>query len=221
MINYLAKNFSTLEELSGLSGISKTQIQSMVDNKLIPSYSYSISGELINQNFINGTQTVKCSAEYYYHKSNLVWIKQADILLKTYSIKEAKKIIFTNFRNGFLGLLVQNQSSLFNFNNLFDSNDAVIIDEFDLYFAKLYEHWLDGTFGVCVKSPDTIENIFYKEYYQAFIKSLLNNDLDLSGHKDALKNAIANYAKYVSDFSPIDYPGSSKKAYIDDLIVKL
>lgn len=224
MMDYLSSSFKTLEQLSLELNISDKEIEYMINNKLIPDYAYLIDSNIsIKSPLYPDGQLISNSCKYF-HKSHFAWIILVKQLLDSdNNLEIVKDRIFNKFRNEYLSLLKQNIYNHFNYDNLLDlTKDNIIIEKFDIHFQEIYNHWLSGIFGVCVKSPDCVSNIFYKSFYQAQLSNILQNrnidDLTTS-ELNILRNISAKYAEYVSDFSPIDYHNSSKKRFVDDVLL--
>jgi hypothetical protein len=83
-----------------------------------------------------------------------------------------------------------------------------------------WEHFLHGTFGLCVADPGSVASIARKEVLQERLSAISNNGSRRSFDANeipSLRALIDAYAAASMPFSPIEYPHSSRKRLVDDL----
>jgi hypothetical protein len=106
----------------------------------------------------------------------------------------------------------------------FAANGAVIADGLDARIDSLWTHFLHGTFGLCVANPSSEFEIARKEVLQEKLIALTDNGAKLRFTPDDVRQLaplIADYAAATMPFSPFDYPLSSRKRLVDDLVSRI
>lgn len=84
----------------------------------------------------------------------------------------------------------------------------------------MWEHFLQGTFGLCVANPLSEEAIAWKEVLQEKLTTLSDNGARavFSAPKaQAMLELIDAYAQSAMPFSPVEYSVSSRKRLVEDL----
>ena len=98
------------------------------------------------------------------------------------------------------------------------------VDDFagalDAFIASHWKAHMEGIFGVCVRSPGNIAAIANKETSQVLLGRLTDSGTrrQYSASEAAvLHGLIARYAEACAPFSPVEYPRTSRKRYVEDL----
>jgi hypothetical protein len=87
-----------------------------------------------------------------------------------------------------------------------------------------WEHFLLGTFGLCVADPSSEAAIARKEVLQEKLTMLSDNGAKnefSEAEARALLELIDAYAQAAMPFSPIEYAVSSRKRLVEDLSARI
>ena len=106
----------------------------------------------------------------------------------------------------------------------FRDDASLIGDGFAARFNTAWQHFLNGTYGLCVAGPLSERAIAYKEVLQEKLIALTANGsrTDFAAKaRQVVEQTIVAYAEACSSFSPLDYPRSSRKRLVDDLRASL
>ena len=109
-------------------------------------------------------------------------------------------------------------------NRTFDAQGREILSDLELRAQSAWEHFLHGTFGLCVANPISEAHIARKEILQEKLNSLSDQGNKFSFTTDeahALSQLIDEYAEASMPFSPAEFELSSRKRLVQDLRLRI
>ena len=89
-----------------------------------------------------------------------------------------------------------------------------------VWLEDLWRSHLAGVFGVCVRQPDRVDQIVRKETLQVILAERTDNGAraDYGAEEAALiRDVVDRYAAACADFTPVEYPISSRRRYLEGL----
>jgi hypothetical protein len=214
---YLARYYQNAEEFASNCGISPTQLSELMDQQLIPEPSYIVTKESTLKSYVFGEMDASGSTPgHYFHPANRTWVALALSSKGLGSSNELK----TRFLNNMRYELEQLNKTLFRLSDSFTNDGTPIPDGLAARTEPLWEHFLKGTFGLCIANPATECEIARKEILQEKLSAVSENGTKLhftESETTALLSLIEEYAKASMPFSPIEYHRSSRKRLVQDL----
>jgi hypothetical protein len=114
--------------------------------------------------------------------------------------------------------------SVWRLRDSFADDGAVIAEGLAVRVDSMWEHFLWGTFGLCVANPASADEIARKEVLQEKLTVLSENGSKqhfTADEQPALLELIDAYSHAAMPFSPAEYPMCSRKRLVDDLLARL
>jgi uncharacterized protein YgfB (UPF0149 family) len=218
---YLAKHYQDAEQFAASCGISLTQLHELIDQQRIPEPSYIVTGQSTLKSYVFGEMEASGSTPgQYFHPANRAWVALAVSAQGSISSNELK----TRFLNNMHYELEKLDKTLFRLRDCFTDDGTVIADGLTARTEALWEHFLKGTFGLCIANPITEYEIAQKEILQEKLAALSENGAKshfTESEKNDVLCLIEEYAEASMPFSPIEYHRSSRKRLVEDLKKRL
>lgn len=218
---YLAEHFLNAEQFAAACKMSVDELDNFVQKNLVPAPSYVVSESSTVSSFVFGEMEAKDSTPgQYYHPAHVTWVVVAREIVATFGEEIASEKLRENFCQNFQAALTDLNKTTMRLQDSFTDEglpiDAGIIARTDL----VWEHFLKGTFGLCVANPTTEAAIARKEVLQEKLNHLSNNGSRTEYSPTELltvMNLVNDFAEVSMPFSPIEYHLSSRKHLVDDL----
>lgn len=221
--NYLAKHFLTDAQLATTAAIPVSELYALIGNRLVPAPSYVVSDIGRLSSFVFGEMDAPgAKPGRYFHPAQLVWIAAARVALAS-GAHDAEARLRAQFTARFSAALATLNLTTWRLRDSFDDNGAPIaglIERTD----SAWEFFLNGTFSLCVANPISEAHIARKEVLQEKLTQLSENGSKtrFPPHQERLmRDLIAAYAAAAMPFSPIEYPLSSRKRLVEDLLANM
>lgn len=221
---YLAKHYANAPQFANLCGIEEDELRDLIRRELIPQPSYVVrDGEL--RSYVFGAMPAADSTPgQYFHPGMAAWVVRARHNLATHGIEDARERIRQVFENEFTAALRELNDSLFRLDDAFDDAGRPLSSGLRARLDSAWEHFIHGTFGLCVANPESALTIARKEVLQEQLTAWTQNgakhafpEADLP----ALMQLIHAYEAASMPFSPVEYSRSSRKRLVDDLRARL
>jgi hypothetical protein len=222
---YLARHYLTEAQIAHAAGIGVNEHAILIAEQLVPAPSYVVSADGKLRSYVFGEMDAGASkAGRYFHTAQVVWIARARAARAGASAQEAALHLKVRFLAGFNGALADLDRSTCRLPDSFSDQGAPIGAGLAARGESAWLHFKMGTFGLCVANPVSEAHIARKEVLQ----EKLTRDSDngsrhfYSAHEAAaLRGLIAEYAAAAMPFSPLEYPISSRKRLVEDLLGKI
>ena len=221
---YLAKYYVNATQFATLCGIEEDELRDLIRRGLVPEPSYvTRNGEL--HSYVFGEMAAVGSAPgQYFHPRMATWVVRARHVLATHGTEEARERVRQMFDDEFTSALRELNDSLFRLDDAFDETGRPLTTGLQARLDSAWEHFIHGTFGLCVANPESALTIARKEVLQEQLTAWTENGTKHAFAKDdlpALMQLIDAYEAASMPFSPIEYPRSSRKRLVDDLRARL
>jgi uncharacterized protein YgfB (UPF0149 family) len=214
---YLARHYQDAEQFAFSCGISTTKLCELIDQQLIPEPSYIVTEHSTLKSYVFGEMDASGSKPgQYFHPANRTWVALA---LTSNGLKSSNELK-TRFLNNMRYELEQLNKTVFRLPDSFTDDGTPIPDGLASRTEPLWEHFLKGTFGLCIANPVTESEIARKEILQEKLSTVSENGTKsdfTESETDAVLSLIEEYTKASMPFSPIEYHRSSRKRLVEDL----
>ncbi len=218
---YLSHHFITLDKLSQRCNVPSTKISQLIQQRLVMGPAYVVSQSSILTSHVFGSMPCETTTDgAYFHPVSERWVLHAIDVTRSMDESHAYKALKNIFRENYRIALENLNGTLWRLTDCFADNGAIISTAMETRLEEGWDHYLYGSFGLCVANPESEAAIVRKEIVQEKLTALSEN-----GSKASFTNAeaqqllplIDEYAVVSMPFSPVDYPISSRKRLVDDL----
>lgn len=200
---YLGKHYLNADAFAQACDIAVDELHDLIRRELIPRPSYVVRDGTLTS-YVFGTLPAPGSTDgQYFHPGMAPWVAKARHDLVTNGVEGAGERARSTFIDAFVTALGELDKSL---HRLADS---------------AWEHFQQGTFGLCVANPVDALAIARKEVLQEHLTVATQNGAKRSfdaAEIAIVRELIDDYAAASMPFSPIEYPRSSRKRLVDDLL---
>jgi hypothetical protein len=214
---YLAKHYQNTEQFAASCGISPAQLRELINQQRIPEPSYIVTEQSTLISHVFGEMNASSSKPgQYFHPANRTWVALAVSSSGMVNSNDLKIRFLNNMRYE----LEKLDKTLFRLPDCFADDGSVIPDGLARRTEPLWDHFLKGTFGLCIANPITECEIARKEILQEKLATLSENGTKshfTESEKNDMLRLIQEYADASMPFSPIEYPRSSRKRLVEDL----
>jgi Family of unknown function (DUF6058) len=214
---YLDRHYQDAEQFASSCGISLIKLSELINQQLIPEPSYVVTEQSTLKSYVFGEMDASGSRPgQYFHPANRAWVALALSSAGPRSSKELK----ARFSNNMRYELAQLNKTLFKLPDSFKEDGTPIPEGLARRTELLWEHFLKGTFGLCIANPITEYEIARKEILQEKLSTVSENGTKAhfaESETNDLLYLIEEYAKASMPFSPIEYHRSSRKRLVEDL----
>jgi len=206
-LNYLRRNFLTIEQLAAQASFSAAEIEAFIDAKMLPAPSYQVR------------QTIEITSpladEYRIEETTRYFSQSYVVLLQALRGKGADEIK-RSFIEEMRQHLVAHEDKKFAYGNVFEADDQPDDEKIAAELEKEWEYYCAGIYGICTLTA-TPQAVIEKEIA---VKKLLDflarySDDEQLAHKCEAAAIIAEYDQVSNLFAPYQRAASSRGKYID------
>ena len=219
--DYFDRHYITRIELLARLEIATQELDDALTVGMLPACSYRVQSGTASTVIFGGHPAPDCREGEYFAPSVTAWYRKSRRLLGDTNAQDQP--VSERLRQDFVAGYIESAST----NALFRASYAALLAEpqaLERMANDTWGHHCRGTYGVCVIAPDSFERIQFK---QAAVKRLaeFTNDGVRSTYsaeeKAELLRLIKSYNDVTMPFSPADYPKSSRKRLVDDVMQSL
>ncbi|QIL20572.1 DUF6058 family natural product biosynthesis protein [Thermomonas sp. HDW16] len=217
---YLDAHFLRLHAMAETAGISPARLRELVGAGMVPAPSYvATDSKLISAAF----GALPCSgliAGDYMHRDMHSWIALALDAVAEHGESEAKAALQQAFSTDMRTALVDLHRESISAPDCFHADGTPDDAALDTCIGSHWDAHLEGIFGICVRRPGDIATIANKETAQAMLGKLTDSGTRQqysASEALVLHGLITRYAEACAPFSPVEYPRTSRKRYVEDL----
>ncbi len=222
---YLAKHYVTRAQLAGLCGVDEQTLTDLLAARLLPGPSYVVSELGTVRSYVFGELPAPGAvAGDYFHPTCVHWFERARHLIDSDGMTQAPAALQRQFISHFQAALIELNTSTWRLGDCVDDDGVAIAAGMAARADSAWVHFLNGTFGLCVADPVSEAAIARKEILQEKLSALSENgskSLFSQPEIGPLRAVICAYAQSAMPFSPVDFPISSRKRLVDDLLARL
>ncbi|HEX2082901.1 MAG TPA: DUF6058 family natural product biosynthesis protein [Xanthomonadaceae bacterium] len=220
---YLARDFLAQDQLAAAAGIPEPDLSELVDRGLMPSPSYRVEGDTLVSAAFGAIPCAGLMSGHYFHGEMIQWLRLALDTVAAHDAAEAQASLRSQFqRQAATEIALLHRDGL-RLAECFDDSGAAL----DGLRQRLDDHWqahMAGIFGVCVRHPGSVAAIVLKETLQTVISRSSDDGKHLPSEpkaRMALRSLIERYAEACAPFAPVEYPLSSRRRYLEDVLPPL
>ena len=223
--HYLSNHFLNAENFASLCEISVSELDQLIQNELVPAPSYVVTDSSTVRSYVFGEMGAPQSTPGQdYHPANAVWDARArpEIVPPGAgpAAKELRETFVSNFRTALDSL---NRTTL-RLHDSFMEDGSPIAVGIKARTDIVWEHFLQGTFGLCVANPVSEAAIAQKEIFQEKLGQLKDDKpwADYTpGEARCILELVDAFEGSSMPFSPVEYHLSSRKSLVDDVRAEL
>ena len=221
---YLRERFLTAYAFAQACGIGESELSQLIERGLVPRPAYETNDEGGIASFVFGTLPAPgVPAGRWFNPHSVHWVARAREALAASDgdAQDASALLRSDFHQRYLSALRAShaeQGPIPGFSDAAGNFDEAAFDE---QFPGIWEHFLAGTYGLCVAQPSSEAHIVAKEATQARLTHVTANGTrrNFSDREKAeVRELIGRYEVLSMPFSPAEYPRSSRKRLIEDML---
>ncbi|MFZ6676892.1 DUF6058 family natural product biosynthesis protein [Undibacterium sp. Tian12W] len=222
---YLKKHYLNKAQFAAACLCKETDIDALIQAQLLAAPSYVVTDNAKIHSAVFGEMDAdNTSAGAYFHPANAVWYTLALQLIDEHGLNAAPAILKENFIRDFIAALTDMHHSTWRLDDCFTADDQPIVSGLMQRAEFSWQHFLLGTFGLCVAHPVSVSAIVRKEILQEKLSHLTGNgnkENFTSVEAKELLSVVDAFAETAMWFSPAEYPRCSRKRLVDDLRPRL
>ncbi|MFO3706874.1 DUF6058 family natural product biosynthesis protein [Xanthomonas codiaei] len=222
---YLDHHYRTAEQLAAACAISPETLTLLVNERLVPEPSYTVTedGRFISQAF-GEFQVHALAPGRYFHPGNAAWVVLALEARASEGAQRAHTALKERFRRNFAAALMELDKTVYRLPDSFTETGSVIAEGLDKRTESAWHHFLKGVFSLCVADVSSEASIARKEVLQEALIEMSDNgskDVYSAEQRRQCLDTIGQYEAAAMPFSPLEYSRSSRKRLVEDLRPKL
>lgn len=218
--SYLQRHFLEARAFAAACGLSVRELDDLIDKRLIPAPSYVVNESATVTSFVFGEMDAPGAIPgRYVHPATVVWVDVARRLVAS-SPADANRAVRDRFIGNFQTALADLNATTWRLRDSFADDGSAIDAGLRARSESAWEHFLRGTFGLCVANPVSEAAIARKEVLQEKLSTLSEDGSKTAFSPEeagAMVELIDAYAEAAMPFSPIEYPISSRKRLVEGL----
>lgn len=218
-IDYIFQHFLTLDQVAEQSGVPLEKLTALQKANCLPGPAYRLKGS-VTVSSLFGEHEEMIPQDYYPH-SHVIKARELaeagdDLAVIASQQEEA-------FKTSYKDVLLRMHAKDYGLAHLFTENGDVAGKAADQLLDSEWQHYLDGTYGLCTKSA-MAEDIAAKEIMITKIKWLIDrlesDEADQEALLPQLKRSVDLLDHISMPFAPHERERSSRGKYIDSVRAK-
>ncbi|MBN3494601.1 DUF6058 family natural product biosynthesis protein [Vibrio neptunius] len=220
--DYLNTHYLRRSELAERLSVRAEMLTQLIASGMLPSWSYKVEKGSVYTQVFGQHSAHGCVSDEYFSPCVIDWYHRHRRQFPDY---ENIPNLSDQLRGQFLLTFAETASANVGFRTVFAEavfaeamNDS---DTMQTMAASTWQHHLQGTFGVCVRQPSSVVKLVEKQVAVAALTRITNN-----GQKNTYTEQercdwlqwVSIYDQVAMPFSPVDYPLSSRKRLVDDVL---
>lgn len=222
--SYFARYFLEGKEFAALCGLTEEELRALVLDRLIPAPSYVVSQSCVTSHVFGRMQAPAALDGDYFHPGSSAWVTVARSAIGEVGRKRAYEVLRRRFAENLKCALRDLNGSTLRLRDSFADDGSEIAEGLLARVESIWEHFLRGTFGLCVADPSSEAAIAWKEVLQEKLTLLSENGAKnefSQAEAQTVRELIDAYAQAAMPFSPIEYAVSSRKRLVEDLSARI
>ncbi len=208
---YISENYITEEQLCSITGITKDDLSKLIQNRLVPDASYTVTRSINITSPLNDEFQSEIT-EKYFSKSCISMVQ------KNKELKDSQQYK-AEFKEKFIQLLMKHPDKHFAYHNIFN-NETVDQEKFNEIFESEWDAYCEGIYGICTLNS-TDEEIVKKEIA---VQKLIQFNTRFSQrplNPDEIEELIRlndEFNEVANSFAPYQRDLSSRGKYLDKIL---
>jgi Family of unknown function (DUF6058) len=223
---YLTQQYVSIEWLAEQSGVAVQQLEELVRARCIPGPSYEIfeTTEIGAVTSDHPVQLTRICMSRHFSPFVVAWINRAKPMLASMPLSVLQVELMQQFRIEYQNGVLKNGGQQINYKRMFDGDGTLNETRFSEHFEQTWNHWWNGTWGICVIQSDSFDRIAQKQIAAERLVQLTEDGMKQSfseAEVNATRKAIAMYEEIVPLFSHHDHKGSSRWRLVENVLPRL
>jgi len=197
----------------------------LIQRQLIPAPSYFVTDSGTVKSYVFGEMAAPGSLPGdFFHPANTVWVDIARRIIANSDPQAAYQQLKARFARNLQTALADLNATTWRLRDSFNDDGSPITEGLRVRIESLWEHFLQGTFGLCVANPISEAVIARKEVLQEKLSKLSENGFKVAFSAQELQTIlelIDAYAEVSMPFSTVEYHKSSRKRLVEDLRMRI
>lgn len=213
--DYLDQYFLSKRMLASELDIEIEEVAELTEIGFIPSCSYKVENKIIYSYVFGRSRANDCRDDEYFSPSVISWFKSNS---QAYSLNaKDNHAMAERIRSDFIAKYIEiatHNSHFFNIFRNLNKNDLLEMAE------RTWSHHTKGTYGICVRTPSSIEQIISKQVIVEELIQLTQDGQRRNFSKEewnTFKISAKKFDQIAMPFSPADYEKSSRKRLVDNV----
>ena len=222
--SYLREHFLSAAQFAECCDVASDELTALVADALVPGPTYRVDAEGNMHSLAFGTiPTAGAPAGQWFNAHGANWVARARQALTAHAGDRgnAALALKEDFHDRYRAALVAEHEAHGPIPGFVDQDNRFDFAAFEQAFPGIWKHFLAGTFGLCVSEPVSETRIAAKEATQARLTRATDNGQrrDYSPtDAEAVRRLIDRYVETSMPFSPAEYPLSSRKRLVEDVL---
>ncbi|MBU2178775.1 MAG: hypothetical protein KJ930_04995 [Gammaproteobacteria bacterium] len=214
---YLKDHYWDAGQLAAHCNITVDELDEFIRLQLVPEPSYVVTDQARVKSFVFGEMAaLGATPGAYFHPANKAWV----MLALSADYRRDATALQQRFKANFAAALTQLNATTWRLTDSFTDEGEILASGMNTRLDSAWQYFLNGTFGLCVKNPESEFDIAHKEILQEKLVAITENGSKskfATADMKAVVSLINDYAAASMPFSPVEYPRSSRKRLVDDL----
>lgn len=221
---YLQDYFCDETSLARLSNIDVDRLRMLVAEGMVPDAAYVVANGRIASHVFGHWDAPGAPSGRWFSRANAAWIQRAIAVIAEQGQDAAKVALKVRFECNYREALRASHTKEGPLPGLSQGDGGFDDAGFDAQFDAVWAHFLAGTFSLCVRDAVDESRIATKEALQLRLSAATDGGTR-TRYSDAetrnVRSLIARYIEASMPFSPIEYPLSSRRRLVEDVLPHL
>jgi hypothetical protein len=221
---YLHRYFCDEATLAFDCGIAVETLREMISAGMVPGPAYAVADGCIVSHVFGEMDAMGAPEGRWFSPSNAAWLRRALAAMAERGRGDATDALRARFKHEYGAALRAshaNEGPLPGFTCADGNFDE---QSYETAFGTVWQHFLAGTFSLCVCDATDEARIAEKECLQMRLTEATGNGAKLAytaSESKAVQHLIERYLLASMPFSPIEYARSSRKRLVEDVLPRL
>jgi hypothetical protein len=221
---YLHRFFCDEATLARLSGIDVDRLRALIAGSLVPKAAYVVADGVIVSHVFGQLGAPDAPPGHWFSKANAGWVRRASDTIADCGEAAAGAALKARFESRYRDALRASHFAEGPLPGLSCADGGFDEAGYDAQFDAVWTHFLAGTFSLCVRDAVDETRIAEKETLQLRLSAATDGGTKTrysNAETQTVRSLIARYIEASMPFSPIEYPLTSRRRLVEDVLPHL
>jgi Family of unknown function (DUF6058) len=221
---YLHRYFCSEATLAAECGIAIDTLGEMISSGMLPQPAYVVSDGRIVSHVFGGMDAAGAPEGRWFSPSNAAWLRRALAAIAEHGRGDAADALRARFKREYGAALRASHTNDGPLPGITCADGNFDEQSYEASFDAVWQHFLAGTFSLCVRGATDEVRIAEKESLQMRLAEATDNGEKLAytpSESKAVRCLIERYLLASMPFSPVEYARSSRKRLVEDVLGRL